>query len=83
MPNYSPALTFMSSQVPIFPWLKYTLPDGTKGTGRYMTMKEGANLQGMGELSFEGLSKPRIYEALGNAVDVDIVKLIAKKILIS
>ena len=83
MPNYSPTLTFMSSQVPIFPWLKYTLPDGTKGTGRYMTMKEGANLQGMGELSFEGLSKPRIYEALGNAVDVDIVKLIAKKILIS
>lgn len=83
MPTYSPALTFMSSQVPIFPWIKYTLSDGTKKTGRYMTIKEGANLQGMGNLSFEGLSKPRIYEALGNAVDVDLVKLIAKKILMS
>ena len=81
MPTYSPALTFMSSQVPIFPWIKFKLPDGTKGVGRYMTMREGANLQGMGELSFDGLSKPRIYEALGNAVDVDIVKLIAKRII--
>jgi len=83
LPNFSPALTFMSSQVPIYPWIEYKLPDGTKGKGRYMTTTEGANLQGMGSLSFGKLTKPRIYEALGNAVDVDLVKLIAKNIIIA
>lgn len=81
LPNYSPALTYMSSQVPIYPWVKYTLPNGQRGRGRYMTVKEGANLQGMGDLSFDGLTESRIYEALGNAVDVDLVKIIAKRII--
>ena len=81
LPNYSPALTYMSSQVPIYPWVRYTLPNGQRGRGRYMTVKEGANLQGMGDLSFDGLTESRIYEALGNAVDVDLVKIIAKRII--
>ena len=79
-PTYSPALTFTSSQVPIFPWAEYN-DNGKIKKGRYMTMKEAARIQGMGNLSFNNLSKARIYEALGNAVDVDIVELIAKNII--
>lgn len=80
--NYSPALTFVSSQVPILMWMPYEKEDGTKGKGRFMTVKEAARVQGMGELSFEGLAKARIYEALGNAVDVEIIKMIAKQLFI-
>lgn len=80
-PTYSPALTFMSSQVPIFPGVTYHDETGNEIHGRYMTMVEAARVQGMGELSFDGLKKARIYEALGNAVDVEIVKLIAKNLI--
>lgn len=80
-PTYSPALTYMNSQVPIFPGATYTDENGETIQGRYMTMTEAARVQGMGELSFEGLKKSRIYEALGNAVDVEIVKLIAKNLI--
>lgn len=80
-PTYSPALTFMGTQVPIFPWIESTLPDGTPQKGRYMTVKEAAKIQGMQDLSFDKLPQNRIYEALGNAVDVDVIKLIALKIL--
>lgn len=80
-PTYSPALTFMSSQVPIFPGVTYHDEEYNEVHGRYMTMVEAARVQGMGELSFNGLKKARIYEALGNAVDVEIVKLIAKNLI--
>ena len=80
-PTYSPALTFMSSQVPIFPGATYVDENGDEQHGRFMTMKEAARIQGMGDLSFEGLNKARIYEALGNAVDVEIVKIIAKDLI--
>lgn len=80
-PTYSPALTFMSSQVPIFPGATYIDENGKKVHGRFMTMVEAARIQGMGDLSFEGLNKARIYEALGNAVDVEIVKIIAKDLI--
>lgn len=80
-PTYSPALTFMSSQVPIFPGATYVDEDGNEQHGRFMTMVEAARIQGMGDLSFEGLNKARIYEALGNAVDVEIVKIIAKDLI--
>ena len=80
-PTYSPALTFMGTQVPVFPWIETTLPDGTTQKGRYMTTKEAAKIQGMQDLSFDKLPTNRIYEALGNAVDVDIIKLIALKII--
>lgn len=80
-PTYSPALTFMGTQVPVFPWIETRLPDGTPQKGRYMTTKEAAKIQGMQDLSFDKLPTNRIYEALGNAVDVDIIKLIALKII--
>jgi len=80
-PTYSPALTFMSSQVPIFPGATYVDEDGNEQHGRFMTMKEAARVQGMGDLSFGDLPKARIYEALGNAVDVEIVKIIAKDLI--
>jgi site-specific DNA-cytosine methylase len=35
----------------------------------------------MGDLSFGDLPKARIYEALGNAVDVEIIKIIAKDLI--
>lgn len=80
-PTYSPALTFMGNQIPIFPWIEYVMEDGSIVKGRHMTIKEAASVQGMQELSFDGLPKNRIYEALGNAVDVDIIKLILQKII--
>ena len=80
-PTYSPALTFMGTQVPVFPWIETSLPDGTPQKGRYMTTREAAKIQGMQDLSFDKLTTSRIYEALGNAVDVDVIKLIALKII--
>lgn len=71
-PTFSPALTYMGSQVPIFPWAN---------GGRYMTETEAARLQGMSELKFGLLSRQRTFEALGNAVNVDIVKLILEKLI--
>jgi len=71
-PNYSPALTYMGSQIPIFPWAN---------GGRFMTTKEAARLQGMDKIDLSLLSECRVFEALGNAVNVDIVKLIAEKLL--
>ena len=80
-PTYSPALTFMSSQVPVFPGVKYIDEEGNEVHGRFMTMVEAARIQGMGDLKFDGLNKARIYEALGNAVDVEIIKIIAKDLI--
>ena len=80
-PTYSPALTYMASQVPVFPGITYTDADGNEVQGRFMTMVEAARIQGMGDLSFGNLPKARIYEALGNAVDVEIVKIIAKELI--
>ena len=88
LPTFSPALNLVGTQIPIFPWVKLpksTLKEGDADHGRYMTVREGARLQGMEKLKFGDknfeLSTSRCYEALGNAVNVTIVKMIAKKLL--
>lgn len=97
MPTFSPALNLVGTQVPILPWVElptecipvysneeleqYGLTLEDIRFGRYLSIREAAALQGMKSLKFDGLSKTRIYEALGNAINVDIVKIIAKKML--
>ena len=97
MPTFSPALNLVGTQVPILPWIElptecipvysneeleqYGLTSEDVRFGRYLSIREAAALQGMKSLKFDGLSKTRIYEALGNAINVDIVKIIAKKML--
>ena len=46
-----------------------------------MTVTEAAKLQGMGSLSFGSLSQGRCFEALGNAINVEVVKEIVKNLL--
>ena len=87
--TFSPALNLVGTQIPILPWIN--LPEGTfnpleePDQGRYMSRKECALLQGMKDLRFGNedfeLSVPRSYAALGNAVNVTIVKHIAKRLL--
>ena len=92
LPTFSPALNLVGTQTPIFPWVK--LPaifdiDGKPQYGRYMTIKEAAAIQGMKELvgNYKDeefpLTTTRILEALGNAVNVTLVKHIAKNIFVN
>lgn len=63
--NFFPSLVTVSTQIPIIGWEK-----------RYLTPEEGASIQ-----SFEGLNLPMnlgsSFSALGNAVNVKLVYLIA------
>lgn len=88
LPTFSPALNLVGTQIPIFPWIKLpqtAIDPGEPNFGRYMTRKEASRLQGMDKLKFEddnfALSVPRSFEALGNAVNVELVKLIAKELI--
>jgi DNA (cytosine-5)-methyltransferase 1 len=70
MPTFSPALVLTTTQIPIFPWLD-----------RYMTRKEAAKLQCMDGLKELPNSTSKAFNALGNAVNVQVVKSIANNLL--
>lgn len=89
LPTFAPALNLVGTQIPIFPWVKLpegTVKEGQPDRGRYMTIKEAAAIQGMQKLFESCYSKEfpltvnRIYEALGNAINVTLVRHIAKNL---
>lgn len=72
-PTTSPSLIAQTdTQVPIIAWEK-----------RYMTPQECAKLQSMDELKHLPLSSVQAFSALGNAVNVDLVAMIAKALFSS
>ena len=75
--DYSPSLVLASTQTPIFPWIK--VREGVYG--RYMTVREGARLQGMQDLEELPQSDMATFRALGNAVNVEVVQRIAEKLI--
>ena len=91
------ALNLVGTQIPILPWIRlpknkvkaytkeelaeYGLTRKDVQYGRYLSIREAAALQGMEELDFNGLTTTRVYEALGNAVNTQVVARIANSLL--
>lgn len=70
-PTVAPSLVALTtSQVPVIPWER-----------RYMTMKECARLQSMDALLHLPESNTKAHQALGNAVNVQVVKKVAQNLL--
>ncbi|MGH7171350.1 MAG: DNA cytosine methyltransferase, partial [Gemmataceae bacterium] len=70
-PTSSPSLVAMTTtQIPIIAWEK-----------RYMTPRECARLQSLSELQHLPTASTRAFEALGNAINADVVHLIASELL--
>lgn len=71
--NIAPTLVAMTTtQIPIIGWER-----------RYMTTKECARLQSMQSLKHLPGFENRAFKALGNAVNVDVVSMVAKPLLSS
>lgn len=90
--NYVPTITLCTTSTPILPWVGYP-PNGAVDKknrpyapddfrwGRYISHSEAAKLQSMQELEYTGLSRLQKFQALGNAVNVDVVELIARRLI--
>ncbi len=69
--NAAPSLVALTtSQVPVIPWER-----------RYMTMRECARLQSMDDLKYLPAAQGAAYKALGNAVNVAVIREVAEALL--
>lgn len=69
LPTTAPSLNTIDTQIPILGWER-----------RFMTIRECARLHGMWDVYLPEMITPAI-RALGNAVNVEIVKLIAEQLI--
>jgi DNA (cytosine-5)-methyltransferase 1 len=70
-PTVAPSLVALTtSQVPVISWER-----------RYMTMRECARLQSMGDLKHLPKSQSAGYKAFGNAVNVHVIEAVASALL--
>jgi len=69
--DFAPSLVCPSTQIPILGW-----------ENRYLSRKEALKLHSMEKLKHLPESDTACFRALGNAVNVSLVKMIAKKLII-